>query len=63
MKTELSLETLTTKRSIQNFRKINVSDYLEKMAPQGQKSECRLATTSCNDYEANWKGQEDRTTY
>ena len=29
------------------------------MAPRGQQSERRLATTSCNGYEANWNRQTD----
>ena len=33
---------------------------VQKMAPQGQQSELRLATTLCDNYEANWNGQTDR---
>ena len=32
------------------------------MVPRGQQSERRLATTSSDDSEANWNGQEDRMT-
>ena len=33
------------------------------MAPQGQQSERRLATTSCDEYEAKWNGQADPQDY
>ena len=31
----------------------------KKLAPWGQLSEHRLATTSCDNYEANWNGRTD----
>ena len=41
---------------------VMISTQYLRMAPWGQQSERRLATTSCNDYEANWNRQTGRQT-